>query len=215
MVTTIGIRENITNLNDLQSKFNLRQTEDDQFFPEWEQDLPEISPREKTALERIKQRYNYHRAAGPLLEGTVNLIVVSPLLELAGLLDPPFRIRSPQSVEIIIEDGEKIIKGLIDILVVQEQFWVLVVESKRTSISVPSAFPQILAYMMANPHPNKPTFGVATNGDGFVFIKLSQKDTPQYDLSREFSLFPKRHELYNVLRILKKMGQLVSYSNEQ
>ena len=209
MVSTIGIRENIKSLNDLQAKFNLKQTEDDQFFTEWYEELPELTAQEKADLERIKKRHSYHRAAGLLLEGTINLLVVSPLLEIAGFLDPPFKIRSPESVEITIEDPDEIIKGLIDVLVIQDQLWVLVVESKRTSIPVPSVFPQILAYMMANPDLDKPTFGMATNGDSFIFIKISQQGTPQYDVSREFSLFPRRHELYDVLRILKYLGQLV------
>ncbi len=52
-------------------------------------------------------------------------------------------------------------------------------------------------------------FGMATNGDEFVFLKLSQGETPQYDASRTFSLFPRRHELGEVLRILKRLGQAV------
>ncbi|HLO51937.1 MAG TPA: hypothetical protein VK211_26240 [Kamptonema sp.] len=78
MVTTIGVRETIKSLNDLQAKFNLTQTEDDQFFTEWYENLPEITDAELTALERIKQRYNYHHLYSPLLEGTINLVVVSP-----------------------------------------------------------------------------------------------------------------------------------------
>jgi predicted type IV restriction endonuclease len=205
MVTTIGVREAIKSLNDLQAKLNLTQTEDDNFFSEWYEDLPEITESEQTALARIKQRYNY---SSPLLEGTINLVVVSPLLAVAGFLDPPFRIKSPESVELIIEDPDKtVIKGLIDVLVVQEYLWMLVIESKRTSIPVTSALPQILAYMMANSSQDKPTFGMATNGDSFVFIKLTHQGIPQYDVSREFSLFPRRHELSEVLRILKKLGQ--------
>ncbi len=212
MVSTVGITDTIKSLNDLEAKFNLRQTNDDRFFREWYEELPEISDREKIAIDRIKQRHNYHRGSGPLLEGTINLLVVSPLLEIAGFLDPPFKIRSPESIKITIEDPDKtVIKGLIDILVVEDNLWILVVESKRTSIPVPTAFPQILAYMMANSHRDRPTFGMATNGDGFIFLKLSQEDRPQYDVSREFSLFPRRHELYEVLRILKHLGEIVSY----
>lgn len=210
MIQAIGIRENIKSLNDLQEKFNLRQTKDDGLFTEWYEDLPEITEQEKVALDKIKERYDYHRSASPLLKGTVNVVVVSSLLELAGFLDPPFRVRSPQSVAIEIEDPDEIITGLIDVLVVQNQLWVLVVESKRTSIPLPTAFPQILAYMMANPYSNQPTFGVVTNGDGFIFLKLSRQEPPQYDMSREFSLFPRRHELYEVLRILKRLGELVT-----
>ena len=208
MVTTIGVRETIKSFNDLQTKLNLIQTEDDNFFTEWYDDLPKIRETEKTALDRIKKRYDYHRSLSPLLEGTINLVVVSPLLEVAGFLDPPFRIKSPELVELVIEDPDQtVIKGFIDVLVVHEYLWVLVVESKRTSIPVASALPQILAYMKANSDKNQSIYGMATNGDSFIFIKLTHQAESEYDISREFSLLPRKHELSEVLRILKKLGQ--------
>ncbi|MFH7026382.1 MAG: hypothetical protein ACHBN1_13485 [Heteroscytonema crispum UTEX LB 1556] len=63
--------------------------------------------------------------------------------------------------------------------------------------------------MLANPQSDRPIFGMATNGDEFVFFKLPQQDAPQYDASRTFSLFPRRHELGNVLQILKRLGQIL------
>ena len=210
MTVTVGIAENIKSLNDLQAKFNLRQTEDDEFFTEWFEDLPELSDTEKVALSSIRQRYVYHRNDGPLLEGTVNLVVVSPLLTVAGFLDPPFKIRSPESVEISIDDPDEIIKGLIDVLVVQEQLWIVVVESKRNTIPVTAALPQILAYMMAAPFGNEPIFGLVTNGDEFIFVKLCREGTPQYDISDSFLLLPRRHKFQEVLRVLKRLGRLAT-----
>jgi len=101
------------------------------------------------------------------------------------------------------------IRGFIDALVVQERLWILVVESLRTSIPVPAALPQLLAYMLASPQKERPVFGMATNGDEFVFLKLFKSDVTQYDASRTFSLFPRRHELGQVLQILKRLGQVV------
>jgi hypothetical protein len=51
-----------------------------------------------------------------------------------------------------------------------------------TSIPVPAALPQLLAYMLASPQSDRPVFGMATNGDEFVFLKLSQAYTRQYDI---------------------------------
>jgi len=209
MVTGVGITDTIKSLSDLQVRCNLAQADSDRFFSEWIEDLPELDEREEAGIERLKQRYDYHRFDGLLLEGTINLVVVSPLLELAGFLDPPFRLRSPYGIALELDDPEETIRGFIDVLVVQEQLWILVVESKRTSIPVPAALPQLLAYMLSNPQSDRPVFGMATNGDEFVFLKLSQGDTPQYDASRTFSLFPRRHELGEVLRILKRLGQAV------
>ncbi len=202
MITTIGVREGIKTFNDLATKLNLTQTEEDNFFLEWEENLPEITEEEQVAIAQIKQRYDYHRSSSLLLEGTINLVVVSPLLAVAGFLDPPFRIKSPESVELIIEDPDQIIiRGLIDVLVVKDSLWILVIESKLTSIPVTSALPQILAYMMANATTQPSIYGMVTNGDSFIFIKLNQDRKPEYDLSREFSLLPRKHELSQVLNI--------------
>lgn len=209
MVTGVGITDSIKSLRDLQVRCNLPQADDDRFFGEWVEDLSELNEREKAGIELLKQRYDYHRFDGLLLEGTINLVVVSPLLELAGFLDPPFRLRSPYGIALELDDPEETIRGFIDVLVVQERLWVLVVESKRTSIPVPAALPQLLAYMLASPQQERSAFGMATNGDEFVFLKLTQGENPQYDASRTFSLFPRRHELGEVLRILKRLGQAV------
>jgi hypothetical protein len=61
--------------------------------------------------------------------------------------------------------------------------------------------------MLTTPVGDKSVFGMATNGDEFVFLKLTLTEHPQYDISRTFSLFPRRHELGEVLQILKRLGQ--------
>jgi hypothetical protein len=94
--------------------------------------------------------------------------------------------------------------------VLQNRLWVVVLESKRTTISATSALPQTLAYMMTNPYPDKPVFGMVTNGDEIFFVKLSQQGRPEYDISDVFALLPSRNKLYNVLQILKRIGQVIS-----
>jgi hypothetical protein len=64
-----------------------------------------------------------------------------------------------------------LLRGRIDTLVIQEELWVLVVESKQ-SISMAAAIPQALTYMIGNPHPEKPVYGMVTDGDLFMFTKL-------------------------------------------
>ena len=206
----IAITKVITTLNEAEAKFNLRRTEDDHFFTEWFEGLPELTDSEKTLLDRVKDRYRYHRDDGPLAEGVVNIIVVSPLLELAGFYDPPFKIRAERSVEITIEVGEEVLQGRLDFLVVQDQFWSVVIESKRAGFDMELAIPQTLAYMVASPNPEQPVFGMVTNGGEFFFIKLTQQDTPQYDISDVYSLLPRQNKLYEVLRTLKRIGQAIT-----
>jgi hypothetical protein len=209
MLSSTAITDKIKSLNDLQKRYKLHQANSDQFFNELLEQFPPLNSEEQAGINRIKQRYDYHRLDGLLLEGTINLLVVSPLLEIAGFLDSPFRIRSPYGISLELEEPEETIRGFIDTLVVQEKLWILVIESKRTSIPVPAALPQLLAYMLTTPRQDKPVFGMATNGDEFVFLKLVFGDIPQYDTSRTFSLFPRRHELGEVLQIIKRLGQAV------
>lgn len=103
---TASVAERIKILNNLRSQLGLQLTEDDDFLAEWLENLPELEERERTGIDPLRQRYLYHRGDGPLLEGTVHFVVVSLLLELAGLLDPPFKVRSPESVAIEIEGAE-------------------------------------------------------------------------------------------------------------
>ena len=159
-------------MDDLQKRLGLLQTQNNDFFSECMEDLPPLTTQEQGGIDRLKHRYDYHRADGLLLEGTINLVVTAPLLALLGFVDPPFRLKSPYGVLLELEDPDETIRGFIDVLVLQERLWILTVESKRTSISVPAAFPQLLAYMAANPDRPLPTYGMATNGDEFVFLKL-------------------------------------------
>lgn len=206
MVASTGLRDAITTLSDLQ-RLGLSQTQSDAFFTEWRDRLPPLTAQEQSSINRIKQRYDYQRTDGLLLEGTINLIVTCPLLESLGFVDPPYRVKSPYGIALELQDPEETVKGFIDILVLQEKLWILTIESKRTSISVPAAFPQLLAYMAANPERKAPNYGMATNGDEFVFLKLSASG--EYDTSRSFSLFPRHHELEAVAQILKALGQKI------
>jgi len=132
--------------------------------------------------------------------------VLAPLLELAGFYDPPFLIRSEAPVEIQIEEHDQILRGRIDTLVIQDQLWVLVVESKRTSFSVDVAIPQALAYMMSNADLSRPTYGLVSNGGYFMFLKVLNQGEPQYALSDDFSLYRHHNDLLKVLRVLKRIS---------
>jgi hypothetical protein len=62
-----------------------------------------------------------------------------------------------------------------------------VVESKETEFDVEVEVPQILAYMMANPIQDQPLFGMVTNGNSFIFLKVRQGESPKYDFSDTYS----------------------------
>ncbi|MEG3939180.1 type I restriction endonuclease subunit R [Microcoleus sp. S36b_A3] len=213
MTQTTAITEIIQTLADVESRFNITRTEAEGFFPEWYTDLAEITEADRAALNSIRRRYLYHLNDGSLTEGTVTLIMGSPLLERAGFYDSPFKMTAEKSVRIVLDEQDEEIetlKGRIDVLVMQNQFWVTLLESKRTTISVMSALPQTLAYMTANPRKDRPSFAAMTNGSEIVFVKLDFQNPPQYDLSRIFSPLPLTNELYTVLQIFIKIGQLIA-----
>ncbi len=203
MVQTLAITEYIDSLAKVEAQFGLSRNDDPLFFSEWQTDLPALSLAEQERLNLIKQRYLYHRQYGHLLEGAVNFIVISPLLEMAGFYDPPFHLRSEASVQIELPDAtDKIYQGRIDSLILQEHLWIVLVEPKRTSFSVEVALPQAIAYMVSNQKSTQPTFALVSNGAYSIFVKLHRK---QYGLSDDFSVNRRQNELCNVLQILNRL----------
>ncbi len=198
-------------LYDVEDKLSLHQqiTTDD-FFTELLKSAPALTEFEKQILDRTKQHYVY-LAKRPLLEVTVKMVTLSPLLSLAGFYDPPFYTTLEESVEVESQDGTETVRGQIDVLVLQNSIWVVVIESKSIQYDVMMALPQALTYMSASPNhlANQNTFGMITNGREFRFIKLNPSPNPTYILSRVFSLSEPENHLYTVLQILKSLGQLV------
>lgn len=208
MAQTLAIAKSVNSLAQVESLFNLIPAANDRFFTEWSENLPLLSDSERVRLDLTKQRYLYHRKHGHLAESTVNFVVISPLLELAGFYDPPFLLRSEVPVELIIEEEEETLRGRIDNLVILDQLWVLLSESKQTSFNVDVALPQALTYMMSNPHPERPAFGLVSNGGYFIFLKLDL-NAGVYALSEDFSLYRRQNELFGVLGALKQFGRLM------
>lgn len=138
------------------------------------------------------------------------MAVVDPLLFIGDFYLAPFYVKSEESVDIAVPDEDVIIKGRIDTLVLKEQLWVMIIESKRASFSVEQGLAQILAYLLVNSYNDKPSFGMIATGSEFIFVKLVKGNSPRYALSKGFLMRNPGNELYDVLRILKRLTQLVS-----
>ncbi len=80
-------------LAQLIDQFGLQRADNEQFFLEWQQDLPELSDLEKQSLNEVKAEY-LHLSRYQILEPVVKMVVLSPLLRLAGFYQPPFYIAS-------------------------------------------------------------------------------------------------------------------------
>jgi hypothetical protein len=202
---TLAVTETVTTIAEAERKFGLRRSESKDFFSEWYDQLPEIKPSDRNNLEVLWRRYIYHRSSGHLLESTVMLLLVSPLLTITGLYDPPFLLKAEESVLIEIADSEETLQGRIDVLVLRDRLWIIVLESKKTMLSVWSALPQTLAYLMASPNGDRPTFAMLTNGDDIVFVKLEGQ---QYAMSQVLSPLVNQGELEVAWQVLRKIAEI-------
>lgn len=205
MTQTLAVTEAITNLNEAHQRLNLSPAAEPGFFSEWQGSFPMLSDPERATLDRLKARYRYYQADGAITESTVDYILVSPLLELLGLCDPPYKIRGEKYVSIEIEDGDTRLNGLIDALVVQDDFWIILLESKRYGFSTLQALPQTLAYLASLPPAQSPIFGLITTGEDYLFVKADLR-SHQYDISDKFTLSTRQgNQLYTVVQVMKHL----------
>jgi hypothetical protein len=210
MVQTIPA--NKITLYDLEQRFRLSRVQAADFFAEWQTDLLPLSEAEKQRLDRVQLSVaNLERRS--LLENTVKLAVLAPLLDLAGLFLPPFFVSTEESVNIEATenstDESLVIQGRIDILVLKEVLWLLVIESKRAEFSPKIGIPQALSYMLAAPHKESPVYGLVTNGTDFIFLKLMFGEVPRYARSRQYIL-GQDQDLEQVLQVLKHLAAIIS-----
>ncbi|MBD2770941.1 restriction endonuclease subunit R [Iningainema tapete] len=209
----VALQAKNIDLRYLIDNFGIQLVQNDEFFPEWQENLPEITDLDKLLLDKVKAGYFNLLNYPPLLEDVVRMAILDPILFIGDFYLAPFYVKSEESVDIAVEDEGVIIKGKLDTLVLKNQFWVMVIESKKASFSIEEGLAQILAYMLGNPTLDKPSYGMINTGGSFVFIKLVKGETPHYGTSKVFSLRNPNNELYDVLRILKRISQLVISSN--
>ncbi|WP_293147016.1 MULTISPECIES: type I restriction endonuclease [unclassified Microcoleus] len=206
---TQSIQAKTLTLNDVKTKFNFEFCEDEQFFREWIDNLPEITEVEKRYLDKVKAGYT-NSADHSMIEDTVKMVVLAPLLFLADLYLNPFHIEAEKSVELVTVDEGMLVRGSIDVLLLIESFWVVAIEAKRSQYSVEAGLPQLLFYMLNDPNSEQPTFGLLTNGSSFRFIKVTKQDTPQYAVSKLFDIANPGNEIYEVFRVLKRLASIIS-----
>ena len=201
MVQAIAAKD--VTLRELKQNFGLQISQNPTFFTEWLDSFTPLREEEHHLLDRVKANFLELMEDPPMLENTVKMVVLAPLLDLAGFYHKPFRIETETAITLEMKEEGTVIRGRIDVLVIRNQLWLLVIESKRSDFAVTRAIPQALAYMLSNSETVQSTFGMITNGNEFLFLKTSQNE---YANSRLFSLVNPNNELYEVLQILKQLG---------
>ena len=196
-------------LHDLKTRFKLQKSEAADFFLEWRDQSVVLTKSEHGVLDRLKRNYLY-LLEYPVMESIVKMVVLSPILDLAGFYEPPIRVEGEASIQVSAEDEGEIIQGSIDVLVVQEMLWVTVIEAKNSEFSITKAIPQTLAYMLANPRVHRHCFGLVVNGSEFLFLKLQiTNGIPKYATSNLFSMLNEGNDLDRVLQILKHFQTII------
>jgi predicted type IV restriction endonuclease len=207
MSNVLAITEAIATFRQVSEKLGLNLSEDSHFFSEWLDPLPSLPDSEQQRVEQVRRNYLYQVEDRVLLEETVKMVVLSPLLELAGFYQAPYKFRAEVSVAIEVEDSEEILRGRIDALVLQEKLWIVLIESKKTTFDLELAVPQALAYMAAQSG-DRPLYGMVTNGSSHLFVKTLGQKYGTSDLFSTRSLH--RSNLAEVLKTLKHLGQLAT-----
>ena len=209
MPQTLQARE--VNLDQLQEDFGLVHLRDRKLFTEGAIELPSLTVAEMELLDEVNDEFSY-LSAKDALEPIVKMVVLAPLLRIAGFFRPPFKVTAEKKVELMTEDEGLIVRGLIDLLVFYNQIWVVTIEAKRSEYSLKVAFPQVLTYMLASPNTQPIVSGLVTNGSEFRFIQLHKGEKPgekpSYVMSDLFSI-DRGDDLYQVAKILKYLGQQV------
>lgn len=222
-------------LMDLQERFGLERDRTDSFFKEWLVDGEALSAYEEQTLDRIRQNYDNIIQTKPL-EEVVKLVVLTPLLDLAGFYQHPFSIRAEVPTRLVISDNAETFTGKIDVLVISQSFWVLVIESKQAQFDILTGIPQALSYLLSqspSPQVTEPRqgdkasgdrqrdfplgrlhqrFGMVTNGREVVFLKLTPVESTQqspiyYSQSKAYQVIDEESDLPQILRGLKWIGQ--------
>lgn len=191
--------------HEVEAKFGLQLETNPDFFTEWKVSPLALSDYQRQVLDQTQANFKY-LIAYPVHEELVKMVVISPLLSVAGFYEQPFRPVAEQTVELEVEAEDEIVRGRVDILVLNEQLWVAIVEAKGPQFSWHVGLPQALTYMSSRDQTNPTRFGLVSNGTDFIFIKL-QQETGQYSLSKTFSLFNPGNDLYNVVSVLKAISR--------
>jgi hypothetical protein len=146
--------------------------------------LEPLSDLEFAELEQIRDDFKQYLNDGKVLEGMVMALTILPLLRLAGFYRSPIKMRMEQEIDRIhIEDEDLDITGRLDLICVNKShpkstdipFWVLVIESKNTSVSPSEGLPQLLTYTYKSLEQQRSVWGLTTNGVYFEFIYVENK----------------------------------------
>ena len=113
MPQTLQARE--VNLDQLQEDFGLVHLRDQKLFAEGSIELPSLTVAEMKLLDEVNEEFSY-LSTKDALEPIVKMVILAPLLRIAGFFRPPFKVTAEKKVELMTEDEGLVVRGLIDLL---------------------------------------------------------------------------------------------------
>ena len=182
--------------------------------------LEPLTEFEQQELVQIRNDFRSYLIEGKVLEGQIKLLVIAPLLRLAGFYRSPIKISLEQDIDdIVIEDEDTEIKGRFDILAVNKEqptaidvaFWVLVIESKNSSINAFEGLPQLLTYAHESLEHQEIVWGLTTNGMQYQFVLIRQGNPLTYQQMPLLNLMDSESAI-KLLQVLKAICKLQNSS---
>ena len=173
--------------------------------------LQPLTEVEQQELLQIRNKFDKLLTTGEVDQGDVSFFVIAPLIRLAGFYSYPIQIKLEEDIaEIKIEDEDTTITGRLDILAVNKVrkltdktfFWVLLIESRNSSISPSEGLPQLLTYAGSNLQNKTSVWGLVTNGQYYQFVYIQQGNPATYHLMPLLNLMESNRAV-ELLQVLK------------
>ncbi|NET57238.1 MAG: restriction endonuclease subunit R [Symploca sp. SIO2E6] len=176
--------------------------------------LEPITEFEQQEITQTRNDLENHLTSAAASEGQVKLVAVGPLLRLAGFYRYPLQVMVEEGIaRIKVTDEETSITGRLDIVGINQArlssnnvpFWVLVIESKNSSISPSMGLPQLLTYAYQSLKHQESVWGLATNGELYRFVYIQAGNPPTYQLLPFLSLTDSESSI-QLLQVLKAIA---------
>jgi hypothetical protein len=210
---TIIQTKNLT-LADVHRLFDFQRQYNSSFSPILS--LEPLTESEQQELIQIRNDFDNYLIEGRVSEGLVKALTIFPLLRLAGFYRYPLKISLEEEIaDIDITDEDTKITGRMDILAVNKAqkttakayFWILVIESKNSSVAVSEGLPQLLTYAHDSLKYQKSIWGLVSNGQDYQFVYILQGNHPTYHLMPKLYLMEPESAI-ELLQVLKAICKL-------
>jgi hypothetical protein len=212
MTTTVDASN--LSLNDVKNRLKFQQQLNNSFEPLLA--IETLTENENNELENFRNLFQEYYSDGKISEGLIKFLFVAPLMNLAGFYIPTIKITLEEKIaDIFIEDEDTLIKGRMDVLAVNRQqgssqttpFWILVIETKNSSVNASEGLPQLLTYAYKGIEQQSSVWGLTTNGMDYQFVYIQQNNPPIYSLLPKLDITRPESsvELLQVFKAIRKL----------